>query len=205
MMRAQTAWRPSNSNSALHASWPVLLRFRQLGNERMQVKRFFVREDFMNAFERTMRKVVKRENGCWEFTGAKNENGYGIVGLGKRSEGVDRAHRVIYREICGPILDGMFVCHKCDNPPCCNPEHLFLGTAQENNSDMRAKGRGSCPPRNLHLRGSNHYIAKLNEDLVVEMRSRNKAGASIYSLAKDFGVSYATVYNAVHRKTWKHV
>ena len=77
---------------------------------------------------------------CIEWQGPRYPNGYGQVRLPKqRSRG---AHRVAYEQAFGPIPEGMVVCHRCDNPPCVNPEHLFVGTQLDNQRDMRAKGRG---------------------------------------------------------------
>jgi hypothetical protein len=79
---------------------------------------------------------------CWEWTGkARHPFGYGVFGLGTRQAGTMQAHRFSYQLYVGPIPDGMCVLHKCDNPPCVNPDHLFLGTRADNNHDMIAKGR----------------------------------------------------------------
>lgn len=85
---------------------------------------------------------VAKSDGCWLWTGARfGPNGYGAVRFQKRNSS---AHRVSWMIHFGPIPDGLFVCHKCDNPPCCNPAHLFLGTIGDNTRDMIAKGRGFC-------------------------------------------------------------
>jgi hypothetical protein len=73
-------------------------------------------------------------NACWEWQGSRHPDGYGQLD-GKR------VHRLVYEFLVEPIPEGMMVCHKCDNPPCCNPAHLFLGTAKDNADDMVAKGR----------------------------------------------------------------
>jgi HNH endonuclease len=84
-------------------------------------------------------QVIVRPGECWGWRGATFRFGYGKVKLwdGTRTT----AHRVSYQIHYGPIPDGMFVCHHCDNPPCTNPEHLFLGTGADNNRDMAKKGR----------------------------------------------------------------
>jgi hypothetical protein len=82
---------------------------------------------------------VNKTSGCWIWTAA-NKDGYG------RYSNSGYAHRISWEMHFGKIPAGMFVCHKCDNPPCVNPDHLFLGTNQDNVNDMRAKGRGSKPP-----------------------------------------------------------
>jgi len=84
--------------------------------------------------------------GCWEWAGHRNLKGYGSAWDGKT---MTRAHRVAYRVFVGAIPEGLFVLHRCDNPPCCNPEHLFLGTHLDNMEDMRNKGRSVKRPRQL--------------------------------------------------------
>ncbi len=88
---------------------------------------------------RFWKKVVKHE-GCWGWTGATSR-GYGKLGKGRGGEGSVYAHRVSYEIHYGPISDDIDVLHKCDNPPCTNPEHLFSGTAKDNAQDMVRKGR----------------------------------------------------------------
>jgi hypothetical protein len=104
----------------------------------------------------------------------------------------------------------VFVCHRCDVPSCCNPSHLFLGTAKDNTADMLAKGRGSKPPRNEHDRGSCRYNAKLTEEVVIEARRRNGAGETGYKiwqwLKSEYGIhGQATVYRMLNGETWRHV
>jgi hypothetical protein len=85
-------------------------------------------------------KLGKRQ--CWEWIGPRNAAGYGRVSSGTGKERrTTYAHRYFYTEANGPIPEGMLVCHKCDNPPCCNPHHLFLGTRTDNQRDRVAKGR----------------------------------------------------------------
>lgn len=76
---------------------------------------------------------------CWEYQAARSPRGYGTIGVMGKTR---RAHRVAWELANGPIPEGLLVCHHCDNPPCCNPAHLFLGTDKDNVADMRAKGRG---------------------------------------------------------------
>jgi len=78
---------------------------------------------------------------CWEWPGNRDAKGYGYV-FGKQ---LRRTHRVMYELMYGPIPEGMLVCHRCDNPSCMNPSHLFLGTSADNNRDCVAKGRHISP------------------------------------------------------------
>lgn len=89
----------------------------------------------------TIATLLERKNivnGCWEFTGALNRSDYGVIGYQGK---VVFTHRLAYQELVGEIPEGLFVCHKCDNPKCFNPDHLFLGTALDNTRDMIQKGR----------------------------------------------------------------
>lgn len=83
---------------------------------------------------------------CWLWLGTKTEDGYGQMWNGRRSR---IAHRIAYELEFGEIPPGLLVCHRCDNPPCCNPAHLFLGTVMDNALDMIAKGRGHWQKRNV--------------------------------------------------------
>jgi len=159
-----------------------------------------------SAIERTLSKVERIPlSGCWLFTGAVNEHGYGIVGTGGRGMPNDRAHRITYRHFRGEIPDGKIVCHACDVPSCCNPEHLFLGTYKDNTQDMIKKKRNSPPPRNPHVVGSVHPLAKLSEDQVLVIRALYKQGVKQQALAEIFGVARQTISKVVNHKRFNHV
>ena len=156
--------------------------------------------------DRVLEKIVRIPfSGCWVFMGATNGFGYGIVGTGGRGAPNDRAHRITYRHFCGEIPSGMFVCHRCDVPSCCNPDHLFLGTNQDNVRDMISKGRNSPPPRNRHVVGSVHPGSKLTEDQVVHIREAYSRGVKQKDLAQQYGVVHQTISKVVNNRRFKHV
>lgn len=142
--------------------------------------------------EKASRFEVNRETGCWEWFGSK-AGAYGII----RHKGkVIGAHRYMYALHNGPIPPGALICHACDNPPCVNPGHLFVGTHKDNTADMHRKGRANIP------RGSAHSFAKLTERDVVEIR---QSDMNVDELAERFGVSRWTIYDARSGRCWSHV
>lgn len=130
---------------------------------------------------------------CWRWRGSTAWNGYGVVGFQGRQQ---KAHRVAWQLTRGPIPQGMRVLHRCDNPSCCNPDHLFLGTQLDNIADREAKGRGAKPPSRR----------KLTRDEVAEMRRLYAAlPISQAQLAEQFGVSRGNVSKIVNGKSYQEV
>lgn len=148
----------------------------------------------MTMQERFWAKVDKSGD-CWIWTAAKLKKGYGQF----KAKSYTRvtAHRLSYEMAYGPIPDGMFVCHKCDNPSCVNPDHLFIGTALDNCQDMMAKGRaktgGPFP-------GSKNGNAVLNEDDVLKIKS---LPLSYRKLAHQFGVSKTQIARIKTGVAWR--
>ena len=142
-------------------------------------------------------RVVPQDSGCHFWTGCVNTNGYGqMCGEGQTWS----THRYAWTQANGPIPPGMWVLHRCDVRRCVNPEHLFLGTAQDNSRDMVAKGR------KVTNRGESHKLAKLTDGEVREIRLRyNGARGDITRLAKAFGVSRNAIERVVKGTGWKHV
>lgn len=116
------------------------------------------------------------------------------------------AHRVSWRIHFGDIPDGLYVCHKCDNPPCVRPDHLFAGTNQENMLDMVAKGRAwKGVPKGTNP-GEKNPSRKLTSDQVTEMRSRFAAGGVRQAaLGREYGVSAQQVGRILRREKWGHL
>ena len=110
-----------------------------------------------------------------------------------------KAHRVSWELHYGPIPEGMVVMHECDNPPCCNPVHLRLGTQSENMEDMREKARGVT----THHTGERNPASKLTRAQVVEMRRRHGDGEFARALAREFGINHKTALQIVKGQIWK--
>lgn len=134
------------------------------------------------------------EDECWPWSGPRDKDGYGEFWSHRRKY---KAHRVAW-EIANdrPITPGMLVMHSCDNPPCCNPKHLSLGTIAENTADKVRKGRGIGP------RGELAASAKLTEDQVRAIRSDPRPASLV---AKDYPVNVQAIYKIRWGIRWKHV
>lgn len=177
--------------------------------------------------ERFWSKVARGEpTACWPWIGGRFPQGYGQFGIdGKNC----RSNRVAWELTHGPIPNGLWVCHRCDNPPCCNPAHLFLGTLQENVADMVTKGRhvggsgrpfphihpdrrargdrnGSRTKPESRPRGERFASAKLTDAAVRAIRSAFATGGITQKqLAAQYAVSDTLIGAVVARRNWKHV
>ena len=152
-------------------------------------------------------RVEVTENGCWEFTGARDPRGYGRIS--RKCYGFSLAHRFVYDRVRGTIPDGHYVCHACDNPSCINPSHLFAGTSLDNNQDMRRKGRGVAPPRR---RFSANGFAKLSDDDVRHIKqefirnfelTRGGWRTNARELAEQYGCTDANIRVIARGKAWE--
>ena len=168
-------------------------------------------------------RVVKHDAGCWIWTGARNPAGYGGFNVRRQQR---LAHRVAWTMERGAVPDGLCVLHRCDNPPCVNPDHLFLGTQLDNVADMIDKGRvarGDRSGRRRHPemypreklpafthpetvpRGEQNGQSRLTSAAVIEIRRRHFGGESMPSIGARFNVTSGAIFKVVHRMTWRHV
>jgi hypothetical protein len=147
-------------------------------------------EKLANRLRRSSALDIKTD--CLEWTKSKFNNGYGKIWCDGQNRG---AHRVSYELHRGAIPIGSYVCHKCDNRACINPDHLFLGTAAENAADRDAKGR--------QARGNSSGTSKLSESDIPSIRAA--FSVSNVEMGKRYGVNNATISSIRLGKTWSHV
>lgn len=131
---------------------------------------------------------------CWIWPMSTDEKGYGRVRLGTKEYS---AHRLSYEVHNGPIPNGLFVCHKCDNSICVNPHHLFLGTPKDNSADMVKKDR--------QAKGERINKGKFVEADIIEIRRLAGQGVQSKDIAALFGMDTSTVSEIINRKTWRHI
>lgn len=161
---------------------------------------------------------------CWPWKTGTDGCGYGCFWLEDNNK---RAHRVAWLIMRGDDPRGLCVLHRCDNPPCCNPSHLFLGTTADNVADKCEKGRqpfgdrngsrlhperlvrGELHPSRIHpeclARGESNGMATLTTDDVRAIRSRRANGELLRVLADDYGVHHGTISAIARGKSWRHV
>lgn len=143
----------------------------------------------LTTLVRFERKFTRGDpDACWEWQAGRDKDGYGTFYLGVNNK---RAHRVSFQLYRGDVPSHLKVCHQCDNPPCVNPNHLFLGTAQDNNTDMTIKERGGK--------------RKLTATQIPEIRARLANGEKAYKIAEDYGMTAGPFYRIQNRQGWKHV
>lgn len=141
--------------------------------------------------------AIGQPNECWEWKGGCFDNGYGQFRLGDRKV---KANRCAYELAVGPLGD-LLALHECDNPPCCNPAHLFAGTPADNSRDRNQKGR-AAPCLLKPMRGEENPAAKLCFGQVVEIRAMSQSGYSQRAIAQHFGISQSQVGNIVRGSSW---
>lgn len=138
---------------------------------------------------------------CWLWTAFKDSNGYGSFYCPLLNE--TKAHRVSYKLFVGFIEEGLFVCHKCDNPTCVNPAHLFAGTPRANTQDMIAKGRATLKPFDL---GSSNIKSKLSEEEVADIKYMFLIKVQLSEILRKYKkVSYSCIRDIHRGRTWRHI
>ncbi len=159
----------------------------------------YVRPVGPTVTERFFAKVSKipTETGCLEWMGGLR-NGYGHFNPDGKTV---YAHRFAWELVNGPIPDGMYACHACDNRKCCNPAHIFIGTPTENAYDMIGKGRAVHVP----LSGQRNGMSKLTAEQILEIRSQKYVDWYDGDIAAQFGVSRKLIASILNREIWKHL
>jgi hypothetical protein len=167
-------------------------------------------EERLLIMKRKFEEKVIRKEGCWDWKGYCDPCGYPRFGIGRYEK--IRGHRVSWILHKGPIENGKYICHHCDNPRCTNPDHLFMGTPKDNEQDMTDKGRrvtvlGRLGNRNKRptTTGEKNPGAKLKEKSVIEIKKRLKMGVTKRRIARDFHVGITTIGRIERGETWKHI
>lgn len=150
-------------------------------------------EQYMETVYARLDKYTEKTDGCWNWTGAKDSQGYGVLTLRRPIKKVVKAHRLSWQRVNGPIPEthsyhGTCILHSCDNPGCVNPKHLFAGTVQDNLQDMKEKERGRGP-------------TKLSAALVHAIRAQAEVIPQV-EICRIHGLHSSTVSGIVNRKVW---
>ena len=153
--------------------------------------------------EKVLQSRSEIEGDCLVWLGARSSSGYGQLWVNGKLE---YTHRLAWIVHGGSLLPGECVLHTCDNPPCINPIHLRVGDHRDNAKDMADRGRQVFQKDVTRAaRGERHGLSKMSKPAVRKMRARYTQGESQRDLADFFGISQASVWAIVNRKTWRHV
>lgn len=154
-------------------------------------------EEKMDAIKKSFEEKVIKKDGCWGWSGGLFEDNYAVIRIFRKTEKAHRASWLIHN---GEIPKDLWVLHKCDVRSCSNPDHLFLGTAQDNITDMMNK------KRNKQVFGQSHGQSKFTENQVIEIRQLlNNNITTIKEVANKYKVAYSTISNIKLNKSWKHL
>jgi len=177
----------------------------QVNSDRVIINVLGFPDDIIYKFQ--VKISVSLSTGCWNWIGQKSEHGYGIISKSShiRAGVKTYAHQLSWLIYNGEIPSGMFICHHCDNPACVNPNHLFLGTPQDNVDDKMRKGRhrtrvfyGKEHPQH----GTNSPYNKLTENDVREIRKLYVEGETLRSIASKFNVVHGVINNIIQGRKW---
>lgn len=160
-------------------------------------------EQKFERLKKSFEKHVIRQEGCWSWKGPIDKGGYSVMSC-RPEIGSNKGHKASWLIYHGEIPKYMYICHKCDNPICTNPDHLWIGTSKQNNDDKISKGRARyiLPP---HKIGSENGSSKLTEDQVKQIKMLISSGRSCYGIGKEFNVSKTTILRIKNGKNWGHV
>jgi HNH endonuclease len=162
------------------------------------LKTLQVQHHGLSEYDRFFKRVkVGKGDECWVWTGSQN-NTHWHGQWRNAAGGIELTHRASWRLLKGAIPEGACVLHRCDNPVCVNPSHLFMGSQSDNAHDMWNKGRAK-PKANL---GASHGMSKVTEEIVLAIRASSESGVA---LAKKYGIRPTTVCDIRKRRTWDHV
>ncbi len=160
-------------------------------------------KEYFDRLKSRLLSKSKKNGECIEWQGTKDKKGYGITGICNKSLNIEKhtsTHRISWMVWKGGIPEEMCVLHKCDNPSCFNPEHLFLGNRKDNSDDMIKKGRQH------HLKGEDQPNSILTEEQVLKIRKLYKRWVyTVKILAKEFGVSETCIKEVIRGNSWKHL
>lgn len=152
-----------------------------------------------SIIQRFLSKFSKRKNQCWMWSGGI-ANGYGSFSIGKKKFS---AHRISFEIFVNKDFNKtLYVCHKCDVPLCVNPDHLFLGTQQENVNDREQKGRGGSKK----IKGELHWNNKVTKIKVLAIRKEyNSKTIPMWELARKYNITVSAVWSIINHRTWKGI
>lgn len=173
---------------ALPKPWKSYPKKRASGNQEFSQEELYLLHEKIQKYS-----MPEPMSGCWIWIGGVDWDGYGATGFYNKNI---KAHRASYLIFKGDIPAGMSVCHSCDNPYCCNPEHLWIGTTKENQIDSFKKLR-----RQGELSGSSKYTNKT----VSEIRERVSNGETRKSVSKSMRIPKSTLDKICSKRTWSHI
>jgi len=161
------------------------------------------------TFEETLLSKIKKTETCWLWLAGTNKKGYGRI-WNSNINRKELAHRASYRLFKDDFDPDLCVLHRCDNPPCVRPSHLFQGTEKDNTADAMRKGRMILPFRHpgfhaKHFSGIKNHQAKLTEKEVLEIRRLSAAGVKGVDLVEQFPISGSSIYRIINKLSWKHI
>jgi len=143
---------------------------------------------------------VKEDTGCWEYQGNISKTGYGFASLNREKSSAHRAvYQFLYRKVSLPYM----LCHICNNPKCCNPDHLYEGTARENERDSILAGTSLF--YNIDQRGENNISSKLTQDIVIKARKLAEEGHTHNYISQRLGVIRRTLSRAITGQSWSNL